>query len=70
MLCPRFVIGHGIPAPSLAAMPSARLTSPANARKIEPMALFKKKKLADMVIFVGLAVNAVVILLILYFYVF
>lgn len=34
------------------------------------MALFEKKKLADLVIFIGLAVNAVVILLILYFYVF
>lgn len=34
------------------------------------MALFKKKKLADIVILIGVAVNAVVILLILYFYVF
>ena len=51
-------------------MPNARLTPIANALKIEPMALFKKKKLADIVIFTGLAVNVVVILLILYFYVF
>lgn len=50
-------------------MPNARLTSPANALKIRPMVLFKKKRLADIVIFTGLAVNAVVILLILYFYV-
>lgn len=34
------------------------------------MGLFKKKKLADFVIFLGLAVNAVVIVLILYFYLF
>ena len=31
---------------------------------------FSKKKLADSVIFMGMAVNAVVIVLILYFYVF
>ncbi len=30
----------------------------------------KKKKLADIVIFTGMAINAVVIVLILYFYVF
>lgn len=51
-------------------MPNARLTPPANALKIGPMALFKKKRLANIVIFTGLAVNAVVILIILYFYVF
>ncbi len=30
----------------------------------------KKKKLADIVIFIGMAINAIVIVLILYFYVF
>ena len=31
---------------------------------------FSKKRLVDVVIFIGMAVNAVVIILILYFYVF
>jgi len=34
------------------------------------MALFEKKRLADTVIFAGLAVNAIVIVLILYLYFF
>ena len=41
-----------------------------NATKIVPMTIFKKSRLADIVIFTGLAVNVVVILLILYFYTF
>ncbi len=35
-----------------------------------PDHFMKKKKLADIVIFIGMAINAIVIVLILYFYVF
>lgn len=59
-----------VPTPPVHRPPPGLLTSRRRAGKMVRMGLFKKKKLADFVIFLGLAVNAVVIVLILYFYLF